>query len=109
VRLFIDGDRHDLDVPEFNTVGYGRSTTIIGASVARSASTMRSTSWRWCRITGCVGVLRRRCSEPDPATAEIAMTLDVYSGLFNADLDGVADRMDAVGRGAVSPTFPAHL
>jgi integrase len=28
--------------------------------------------------------------------ASAAMTLDVYSGLFDADLDGVADRMDAL-------------
>ena len=27
--------------------------------------------------------------------ASAAMTLDVYSGLFDDDLDGVADRMDA--------------
>jgi hypothetical protein len=26
-----------------------------------------------------------------------AMTLDVYSGLFDADLDGVAERMGAAG------------
>jgi site-specific recombinase XerD len=28
--------------------------------------------------------------------ASAAMTLDVYSGLFDADLDGVADRMDSL-------------
>jgi integrase len=39
--------------------------------------------------------------------ASAAMTLDVYSGLFDDDLDGVADRMDAVGRAAaVSPSRP---
>jgi hypothetical protein len=29
------------------------------------------------------------------------MTLDVYAGRFDVDLDGVADRMDALGRAAV--------
>nr|MBA3294479.1 site-specific integrase [Geodermatophilaceae bacterium] len=35
--------------------------------------------------------------------ASAAMTLDVYSGLFDDDLDGVADRMDAVAAKAVVP------
>jgi len=30
--------------------------------------------------------------------ASAAMTLDVYSGLFDDDLDGVADRLDAGAR-----------
>jgi hypothetical protein len=29
--------------------------------------------------------------------ASAAMTLDVYAGLFDDDLDGVADRLDALG------------
>jgi integrase len=33
--------------------------------------------------------------------ASAAMTLDVNAGLFEDDLDGVADRMDALGRAAV--------
>lgn len=32
--------------------------------------------------------------------ASAAMTLDVYAGLFEDSLDGVADRMDAMARGA---------
>jgi hypothetical protein len=32
--------------------------------------------------------------------ASAAMTLDVYAGLFDDDLDGVADRMDALARAA---------
>ncbi len=36
-----------------------------------------------------------------------AMTLDVYSGLFDDDLDGVADRMDeAAAKAAVPPDAP---
>lgn len=35
--------------------------------------------------------------------ASAAMTLDVYSGLFDDDLDGVSDRMDAAARKAVVP------
>jgi integrase len=39
--------------------------------------------------------------------ASAAMTLDVYAGLFDDDLDGVADRMDALGReAAVAPVLP---
>jgi integrase len=39
--------------------------------------------------------------------ASAAMTLDVYAGLFDDDLDGVADRMDALGRAAaVAHTLP---
>lgn len=39
--------------------------------------------------------------------ASAAMTLDVYSGLFDDDLDAVAERMDTVGReAAVSPVVP---
>jgi integrase len=38
--------------------------------------------------------------------ASAAMTLDVYAGLFEDDLDGVADRMDALGRSAVAPPLP---
>jgi hypothetical protein len=34
------------------------------------------------------------------------MTLDVYAGLFEDDLDGVADRMDALGRAAVAHPLP---
>jgi hypothetical protein len=34
------------------------------------------------------------------------MTLDVYAGLFEDDLDGVADRMDARGRAAVAHSWP---
>jgi len=32
--------------------------------------------------------------------ASAAMTLDVYSGLFDDDLDAVADRLDAAARSA---------
>ena len=32
-----------------------------------------------------------------------AMTLDVYSGLFDDDLDAVADRLDGAARDAVAP------
>ncbi len=32
--------------------------------------------------------------------ASAAMTLDVYSGLFDDDLTGLADRMDAAARAA---------
>lgn len=47
--------------------------------------------------------------------ASAAMTLDVYAGLFEDSLDGVADRMDAMARGAadfcglaaVSRPFPS--
>jgi integrase len=38
--------------------------------------------------------------------ASAAMTLDVYAGLFEDDLDGVADRMDALGRAAVAQPLP---
>jgi hypothetical protein len=38
--------------------------------------------------------------------ASAAMTLDVYAGLFDDDLDGVADRMDALGRAAVAHPLP---
>jgi integrase len=38
--------------------------------------------------------------------ASAAMTLDVYSGLFDDDLDAVAERMDEVGRAAVAPLLP---
>jgi Phage integrase family len=34
--------------------------------------------------------------------ASAAMTLDVYAGLFNADLDDVADRLDQAAADAVS-------
>jgi hypothetical protein len=34
------------------------------------------------------------------------MTLDVYSGLFDDDLDAVAQHLDHVGRAAVSPLLP---
>ena len=33
--------------------------------------------------------------------ASAAMTLDVYAGLFNDDLDAVADRLDAAAAGLV--------
>ena len=35
--------------------------------------------------------------------ASAAMTLDVYSGLFDDDLDGVADRLDEAARSARVP------
>ena len=35
-----------------------------------------------------------------------AMTLDPHAGLFDDDLDGVADRMDALGRAAVAHSLP---
>jgi integrase len=38
--------------------------------------------------------------------ASAAMTLDVYAGRFDVDLDGVADRMDALGRAAVAHPLP---
>jgi integrase len=38
--------------------------------------------------------------------ASAATTLDVYAGLFDDDLDGVADRMDALGRAAVAHPLP---
>jgi Phage integrase family len=38
--------------------------------------------------------------------ASAAMTLDVYAGLFEDDLDGVADRMAALGRAAVAQPLP---
>jgi integrase len=38
--------------------------------------------------------------------ASAAMTLDVYAGLFDVDLDGVADRMDELGRAAVAHPLP---
>ena len=38
--------------------------------------------------------------------ASAAMTLDVYAGLFDAELDGVADRMDALARAAVAHPLP---
>ncbi len=41
--------------------------------------------------------------------ASAAMTLDVYAGLFDDDLDGVADRMDALGRAAVAHPLPKAL
>ena len=34
------------------------------------------------------------------------MTLHVYAGLFDDDLDGIADRMDAIGRAAVAQSWP---
>jgi hypothetical protein len=34
------------------------------------------------------------------------MTLDVYTGLFDDDLDGAADRMDVLGRAAVAHPLP---
>lgn len=37
--------------------------------------------------------------------ASAAMTLDVYAGLFDDDLDGVADRLDLAARS--SRGFPA--
>jgi len=39
----------------------------------------------------------------DARARAAAMTLDVYSGLFDDDLDGVADRMDAAAARAVEP------
>lgn len=36
--------------------------------------------------------------------ASTAMTLDVYSGLFDDDLDAVADRLDAAARTAREPS-----
>ena len=38
--------------------------------------------------------------------ASAAMTLDVYAGLFDDDLDAVADRMDAAAAAAVPPACP---
>jgi hypothetical protein len=40
--------------------------------------------------------------------ASAAMTLDVYAGLFNPDLDDVADRLDEAARaaGGVSQVCP---
>lgn len=38
--------------------------------------------------------------------ASAAMTLDVYAGLFDDDLDAVADRMDAAAAAAVPPVCP---
>jgi len=40
--------------------------------------------------------------------ASAAMTLDVYAGLFNPDLDDVADRLDEAARasGSVSQVCP---
>jgi hypothetical protein len=35
------------------------------------------------------------------------MTLNVNAGLFEDDLDGVADRMDALGRAAVAQSLPS--
>ena len=35
--------------------------------------------------------------------ASAAMTLDVYSGLFDDDLDAVADRLDGAARNAAVP------
>ena len=35
--------------------------------------------------------------------ASAAMTLDVYSGLFDDDLDAVADRLDDASQSARSP------
>lgn len=35
--------------------------------------------------------------------ASAAMTLDVYSGLFDDDLDAVANRLDGAARDAVVP------
>ena len=35
--------------------------------------------------------------------ASAAMTLDIYSGLFDDDLDGVADRLDVAARAALVP------
>jgi len=37
--------------------------------------------------------------------ASASMTLDVYSGLFDDDLDGVAERLDAAR--AIAPVSPA--
>jgi len=37
--------------------------------------------------------------------ASAVMTLDVYSGLFDDDLDGVAERLDAAR--AIAPVSPA--
>ena len=41
--------------------------------------------------------------------ASAAMTLDVYAGLFNPDLDDVADRLDEAARAAgVSQMCPSE-
>jgi integrase len=37
--------------------------------------------------------------------ASAAMTLDVYAGLFDDDLDGAADWMDVLGRAAVAQSL----
>jgi len=49
---------------------------------------------------------RTATDHPHIKHAKASMTLDVYADLFDEDLDGVADRLDAAIKYAAAPLRP---